>query len=246
MDGNFVGSDLTARFGPFSLDRQQRSLMRDGRTIHLTPKAFDLLLLLVDQAPRIVAKAELHERLWTGTFVSDATLVGLIKELRRALDDRDTSDPIIRTVNRVGYGFARQLDRTTVRGPTSWHWLVGRETRFPLNEGENVIGRDPDSSVWLDVASVSRRHARIAVEQNAATLEDLQSKNGTKLGAATITSRVTLQNGDQIVVGTVPLTYRSSVSGFSTETQISAVHDGTQLAESAGNGASKRRKSRAI
>jgi len=241
-----VGSDLTTRFGPFSLDWQQRSLMRDGHTIHLTPKAFDLLLLLVDQAPRVVPKAELHERLWTGTFVSDATLVGMIKELRRALDDRDASDPIIRTVNRVGYGFARQPERTTARSRSSWHWLAGRETRFPLNEGENVIGRDPESSVWLDVASVSRRHARIAVEQDSATLEDLKSKNGTKLGETMIAAPVMLQNGDRIVVGTVPLTYCSSTSGFSTETHASGVHGGTRTAAPMSDGVHKRHKSRAI
>ena len=240
-----MGNDLT-RFGPFSLDWQQRSLVREGREIHLTPKAFDLLLLLVDQAPRIVPKAELHKRLWTGTFVSDATLVGLIKELRRALDDRDASDPIIRTVNRVGYGFARPLERTNVRGRSSWHWLEGREKRFPLNDGENLIGRDPESSVWLDVASVSRRHARIAVEQNAATLEDLKSKNGTRLGETIVASAVRLKNGDRIVVGTVPLTYCSSGSGFSTETQLSGSHDIENSAVSSKAIAPKGRKFRAI
>ena len=82
-----MGKNLTARFGPFTLDGGGRRLSRDAEEIHVTPKAFDLLLLLVDQAPRVIPKTELHERLWPGTFVSDATLVGLIKELRRALDD---------------------------------------------------------------------------------------------------------------------------------------------------------------
>ncbi len=114
IDGNSVGSDLTTRFGPLSLDRQQRTLTRDGREIHVTPKAFDLLLLLVDQAPRIVPKGELHQRLWPATFVSDATLVGLIKELRRALDDRDSAEADhphrqpsgvrVRAAARAGYG----------------------------------------------------------------------------------------------------------------------------------------------
>ena len=101
---------------------------------------------------------------------------------------------------------------------------MGRDTRFPLSEGENLIGRDPDSSVWLDVASVSRSHARIAVENTGATLEDLKSKNGTKVGSAVVASPIALKDGDRITVGTVLLTYRTSGSGFSTETQLSGLH----------------------
>jgi hypothetical protein len=76
---------MVMRFGPFVLDAARRQLFRDDTTVHLTPKAFDLLFLLVDAAPRVLSKGELHERLWPGTYVSDATLVGLVKELRRAL-----------------------------------------------------------------------------------------------------------------------------------------------------------------
>jgi DNA-binding winged helix-turn-helix (wHTH) protein len=83
------------RFGAFVFDTDTRQLSCDGSDIHLTPKAFDLLGLLLDAAPRVVPKTELHKRLWPKTFVSDATLVGLIKELRRALDDRDREAPII-------------------------------------------------------------------------------------------------------------------------------------------------------
>ena len=62
-------------------------LLATGEPVHLTPKAFDLLSLLVEAAPRVVPKREIHERLWRGGVVTDATLVGLVKEIRRALDD---------------------------------------------------------------------------------------------------------------------------------------------------------------
>ena len=94
-----MGLSVTVRFGAFGLDADRRQLTCEGADVHLTPKAFDLLALLVNEAPRVVRKAELHERLWPGTFVSDATLVGLVKELRRALDDRDSSAPILRTAH---------------------------------------------------------------------------------------------------------------------------------------------------
>jgi DNA-binding winged helix-turn-helix (wHTH) protein len=218
-----VGSDLIERFGPFSLDRQRRVLSREGADVHITPKAFDLLLLLIDEAPRVVAKRELHERVWPDTFVSDATLVGVIKELRRALGDRDAAAPIIRTVNRVGYGFARPVAPTTRRALSTCHWLAGANRRYPLGVGENVIGRDPESAVPLDAASVSRRHARITVGGAAAVLEDLKSKNGTKVGGVVVVEPVTLRDGDRITVGTVPLVYRESEAGLSTETHASAM-----------------------
>jgi DNA-binding winged helix-turn-helix (wHTH) protein len=77
--------------------------------IHLTPKAFDLLTLLIASAGRVVTKKELHERLWPDTFVSDATLVGLIKMLRRTLGDHDRRAPTIRTMHGVGYAFVAPI-----------------------------------------------------------------------------------------------------------------------------------------
>jgi pSer/pThr/pTyr-binding forkhead associated (FHA) protein len=115
-----------------------------------------------------------------------------------------------------------------------------------LSEGENLIGRDPESSVWLDVASVSRRHARIAVEKSGATLEDLKSKNGTKVGDASVATPVKLRDGDRIVVGTVPLTYRTSASGYSTETQLGGVHKEATSTGTSRIGAPRAHKSRTI
>src|ERR671910_547925 len=100
---------MAIRFGPFLLDAARRQLFRDSANVHVTPKAFELLLLLVAAAPRVLSKRELHEQLWPGTYVSDATLVGLVKELRRALDDRDPGAPVIRTAHRVGYAFCFEV-----------------------------------------------------------------------------------------------------------------------------------------
>ena len=54
---------MTVRFGACELDAARRQLLREGREIHLTPKAFELLTQLVDAAPRVVKKLALHERL---------------------------------------------------------------------------------------------------------------------------------------------------------------------------------------
>ncbi len=103
---------MIVRFANFTFDARRRQVLRDdGAVIHLTPKAFDLLGVLLDSSPRVVSKAELHERVWSGTFVSDATLAGLVKELRRALGDPASDTPLIRTSHGVGYAFSGALER---------------------------------------------------------------------------------------------------------------------------------------
>jgi DNA-binding winged helix-turn-helix (wHTH) protein len=213
---------VAARFGSFTLATDSRQLTRAGEALHLTPKAFDLLTLLVDAAPRVLPKAELHARLWPDTFVSDATLVGLVKEVRRVLGDAGAAAPIVRTVARVGYAFAAPLERQAtprVHG----HWLVADGRSFPLDEGVNSIGREPSAAVWLDSGSVSRRHATITVGNGAARIEDTGSKNGTQVNGAPVRGAVTLRDGDHLLLGTVPLTYRTSATGLSTETRVTVV-----------------------
>ena len=214
---------LTVGFGRFLLDEAQHKLTCDGVEVHLTPKAFDLLVVLATDAPRVLSKSDLHARVWPGTFVSDATLVGVIKELRRVLDLGDEKISSIRTVNRVGYAFARSVEREQESGPV-WHWVVVSGRHVVLKSGENRIGRDPASTVWLDSAGVSRNHARIVVTGSDATIEDLGSKNGTSVGRKPVAAKTSLIDGDVVQIGPVSLIYRSSTSGLSTEaiaTQVS-------------------------
>jgi DNA-binding winged helix-turn-helix (wHTH) protein len=210
---------MAVRFGAFTLDDERRQLFRDNVPLHLTPKAFDLLLLLVTRAPRVVGKRELHEQLWPQTFISDATLTGLIKEVRRALDDRSRTAPIIRTAHRVGYAFCPVVERAPVAQAVSHHWLVFRQRRVPLRQGVNLIGREAWSDVCLDDASVSRRHARLLIEGADVRLEDLNSKNGTSVDGDPISGTVELHGDEPIAFGTVSAVYRCSNSGMSTETR---------------------------
>ena len=220
-----AGERVSARFGPFTLDTDRRLLQRDNVDVHLTPKAFDLLVLLIQEAPRVLRKAELHERLWRGTFVSDATLVGLIKEIRRQLDDRNATSRLVRTAFGVGYAFCGTVESTVLPpgrrtpdiGGQSW-WIVAGGRNIPLSEGEHVIGRDPASTVWLDVPGVSRRHARIVIDREGASIEDLDSKNGTTLRDQTLTGPSPLHDGDRIQVGQILVVFHASASGPSTTT----------------------------
>src|SRR5262245_49255434 len=94
------------QFGPFSLDTETRQIARADEPIHVSPKAFELLTALVEARPRALSKADLHERLWPDTFVSDANLAILIREIRRALDDSARAPKFIRTLHGFGYAFS--------------------------------------------------------------------------------------------------------------------------------------------
>src|SRR5215510_1115945 len=161
------------RFGKFEFDAVTRRVRCEGADIHLAPKAFDLLAALLDAAPRVVSKRELHARLWPGGVVTDATLVALIKQLRAALDDHDRAAPLIRTVHRVGYALEIPLaQRKTASPAATARWISFGQRRLPLATGENIVGRDAAASVRLDDATVLRRHARILVSASGALIED--------------------------------------------------------------------------
>ena len=207
------------RFRSFVLHTDRRQLLRDGVDIHLTPKAFQLLALLIDRAPSVVTKAEIHEHLWPATFVADTTLVGLIKELRRAMGG-DQDAPLIRTVPRVGYAFAEAVDTGRPLEPIeTTHWLVVGTRRIALRTGANLIGRDPQAAVWVDVPGVSRRHAQLVLDNGVVTLEDLGSKNGTRSNDEPVRGRIRLRHGDRVQIATEVLVLHESTGGVSTITQ---------------------------
>lgn len=210
------------RFGAFEFDAVARRLRRDDADIHLTPKGFELLGLLVEAAPRVVAKRELHARLWPGGAVADATLVALVKQLRRALGDQDRETRLIRTVHGVGYALESPLtrrERAAAGAPE--RWLLAGQRRLLLVSGANIVGRDAAAQVRLDDAVVSRRHARIEVSGAGTQLEDLGSKNGTYLDGQRLASDpVTLRDGSRLAFGTVEVIYREAGGGMPTLTHF--------------------------
>jgi DNA-binding winged helix-turn-helix (wHTH) protein len=213
------------RFGKFEFDPVTRRIRRAGADIHLAPKAFDLLAALLDAAPRVVSKRELHALLWPGGVVTDATLVALIKQLRAALDDRDRAAPLIRTVHRVGYALdIPSAQHAPAMNSVAACWLTVGQRRLSLATGENIVGRDEAAGVRLDDPMVSRRHARILVSAAGAHIEDLGSKNGTFIDGQPIAADpMPLRNGIQLAFGTVRVTYGESGNGMPTLTHAGPV-----------------------
>ena len=212
---------MSIQFGPFTLDLDTRQLLRDGRAVHLTPKAFDLLAALALDRPSALRKQILQERLWPGTFVTDANLSNLVGEIRAALDDRGRVSTWIRTVHGFGYAFCGEAVTVRVRNetaPAASCWLAWGHRRFPLSLGEHVIGRDPDVDIQLDESTVSRRHARLLVTADQAVLEDFDSKNGTLRGGEPVTGQVALCDGDALHIGALVLTFHTRPPLVSTDT----------------------------
>jgi DNA-binding winged helix-turn-helix (wHTH) protein len=213
---------VTYRFGRFAADRDGRQLLSDGGEVHVSPKAFELLLTLIEHRSRAMSKAELQERLWPSTFVGETNLPTLVAEIRRALDDSAHDSTYVRTLHRFGYRFVAVVDEVAVRQVDAdaavRMCLTGNGRLFALAQGPTVIGRAEDATVRIDAGGVSRHHARIVVSGDEARLEDLGSKNGTFVGGKPVAGSCVLRDGDEIRVGPLALTFRISPPGDATET----------------------------
>ncbi len=214
---------MRVHFGRFVLDSATRELLRGDARVPLSPKAFDLLSILVAERPKAISKGDLQERLWPATFVVEKNLANLVSEIRDALGDDSSNPRFIRTVPRFGYAFREaapgaEPSRPTTRGGVSFRvkWLTGAAT---LDDGQHVLGRDPDVEIFLNARGVSRRHAVITIAAGTATIEDLGSKNGTFVGDRRVDHSRPLGDGDIIGVGSVKLTFRVLEAPASTETE---------------------------
>ena len=218
--------NVSVRFGPFVVHPQSRQLFRDEAELHLSTKAFQLLCALMTRRPDVVSKAELLRLVWPDSFVVDANLNVLIGEIRRALGDEPQQPQYIRTVHGVGYAFcadAIEEDRGQRRGSQTGarFWIQWKDRTFPLTDGDNVVGRHPECSIWLNETGVSRRHARIVVDglTGRVIVEDLNSTNGTSLCQKPITAPQPLTDGDVLQVGSAELTFRTLSADAARETE---------------------------
>jgi DNA-binding winged helix-turn-helix (wHTH) protein len=209
-------------FGEFVLDLDARELVRNGEPVLLSPKAFELLGVLVQSRPTALSKADLQERLWPDTFVVEKNLTNLVAEIRQALGDKPNRAQFVRTVHRFGYAFRASATKRAAGEST-----VGEEARFRLewiggrailHEGEYVLGRDPQVDVFLESPSVSRRHALIRISAGQATLEDLDSKNGTFIDDVAVHAVTPLDGRETIRLGSLALTIKQLPALRSTRT----------------------------
>jgi TolB-like protein/tetratricopeptide (TPR) repeat protein len=99
-------------FGDCTFDSAARTLVRGGEPVRLSGKAFQLLELLLTARPNPIDKAALFAKLWPDTFVSEANLASLVKEIRAAIGDDARAPRFVRTVHRFGYAFSAPVTET--------------------------------------------------------------------------------------------------------------------------------------
>ena len=204
------------------VDAGARIVRRGGREVHLPPKAFDLLLILVTNQPNAVGHDTLHAALWPGVHVSETSLAALVTQLRKALGDTSGDGRVIRTLHRVGYAFVGEATVTGAPPVTAEPAgrLIWRGTVFDVSVGESVIGRDRGCAIQMDADSVSRRHARLRVSPQGAWVEDLHSKNGTWIDGERIHDAVALADGASFKVGSETVRFEIGADHRPTKTAL--------------------------
>ena len=134
-------------FGDFRLDLTEKVLLRDGKFISITPKVFETLQVMVENAGRLIGKDELMERIWHERFVEESNLTFNIKMLRRALGDDAAKPLFIETVPKRGYRFIAEVRRVEVSEEKT----------------EKNTGLSTDSSDTFSLISPSHKGAVVAL-----------------------------------------------------------------------------------
>ena len=117
---NISGADMkreeiySYRFKSFTLKPVERQLFDHDRLVSLTPKAFDILTLLIENTGHLVSKEELMEAIWADSFVEEANLARLVHTIRKTLGEDEEGNKLIETVPTKGYRFVAEVEKVTV------------------------------------------------------------------------------------------------------------------------------------
>jgi DNA-binding winged helix-turn-helix (wHTH) protein len=210
---------MRIRFADCLFDVEARELWRGLEPVRLSPKALLLLAMLVEARPRPRAQRDLRDGLWPDTHVGYTSLARVVAELRKAIGDTAHPPTMIRTVSRFGYAFAAPSVVEQGAGADGTCILAAADREFTLPEGETLLGRGRECGVPLRSTEVSRVHARIRVAGSTATIEDLGSKNGTRVNGETCSGPTRLASGDEVGIGRFRLVFRQTTGTETTTTQ---------------------------
>lgn len=196
------------RFRGFELDVDGFVLRRSAERIKLERIPMELLILLVQNAGALVGRSQLQALWGPEIYVEhDSSINTAIRKIRQALGDKAERPRFIETVVGKGYRFVGRIEgRAAVHNQPRYCLTRGKQ-EFLLNAGENIIGRDADVQVHVDHPAVSRRHARILVEQGRAAVEDLGSLHGTFVNGHRADAMTDLTSSSIIGLGPITLTF---------------------------------------
>jgi DNA-binding winged helix-turn-helix (wHTH) protein len=229
-----MGGDATYRLGEWRVDPAANTLTKGTEEIRLEPKLMDVLQCLAGHAGEVVSKRELIDEVWHTEYIAENSLTRAIADLRRALGDDARHPSHIQTIPKRGYRLIAETGGGTQKEPAH-RWspvsyeplavIVGDRVRFGNRPGSErcvhalicgnqeipligptvVFGRGEQSDIQFLVSEVSRTHAKLDVAEGHAVIEDLGSKNGTKVN-------------NQIIDGPHRLSSQGSVTSRPSET----------------------------
>jgi len=177
-------------------------LSRDDESVQIELKLMEVLVHLAGRPGELVSKRDLMDAVWQVEVISDGTLTRAVALLRKALGDNARNPRFIETIPKRGYRFIAPVEPLDTTPAAALRFkLETPDGEIALAEGENLIGRDPQATVRIDIGGVSRRHAKIVVDGADVTLEDLGSKNGTYLRGRRVQKPTRLAHGDEIRIG---------------------------------------------
>lgn len=209
---------MRLRFAECVLDPEARELRLRGEPARLSPRAFQLLTLLVDRRPRPLTQQQLRDALWPDTSVGYTSLAQVVAEVRRAIGDSAEAGRLVRTVPRVGYAFVAPVVEERARRPRGVGVLVTSESEYLVPEGETLVGRGTECGIRLPSSRVSRVHARVRTEGERVLVEDAGSKNGTWVNRERLQGPALLEDGDEVLFGTFRAVFQRSGASGSTRT----------------------------
>ncbi len=157
------------RFGQFALDVRKRTVSRADSPVSLTPKAFDVLLFLVQNPNRLVTKEELLQAVWGDTFVEEGNLTQYISHLRKALGDNPEDTRLIVTIARKGYQFTAGVTVAESTDSTKQPAVQVSTAESSLSDLQPPRGASVDEAVpkapknWRKAAVVGASIALLAV-----------------------------------------------------------------------------------
>ncbi len=157
-----MGNPAGRQFGPFLIDIAERMLRRDGESVPITPKAFDVLVALIEKPGQLISKEALLQKVWPDTFVEESNLSYNIFALRKALGDTAERSLYVETVPKKGYRFRASVSPGTPPGSAQPASEFGAEPGRPPFTGET---RDGEVTILPFRMGLAR--SQVALEQKA-------------------------------------------------------------------------------
>jgi DNA-binding winged helix-turn-helix (wHTH) protein len=187
-------------FGPFSINQTEQLLLRHGEPVRLAPKAFDVLMVLIQNRGCLVTKEQLLQEVWPDAFVEEANLSVNIASLRKTLDEGDGKCHCIETIPKRGYRFVAPVSEKTE--------ILNSVAVLPFNnEGCGLAGEYLSTGLMESITNQLSRLRDLRVMARH-TVHFCQQPNmdprevGEKLGVRLILAGRILRLGDQLIVRT--------------------------------------------